>query len=82
MRKTVALVVLLAAAGSLLPGCYFAGRVFPTDPSGMKYPAHWAAETIREQTRETAASITGIPGLVGRQFRDCWRYMAHNPSDL
>jgi hypothetical protein len=80
MKRTHAAAVLLAA--SLLPGCYFLSKVVPTDASGMEYPARLAAETVREQVHNTGASITGLPAAIARHFRECWRNMTHNPSDL
>ena len=77
--RAAAATALLGAA--LLPGCYFLRHAVPTDPSGMEYPADWAAGTFRDQVDRTGDLITGIPGALADHTVSCWRNLVEYPGE-
>ena len=71
---------LLALAALLAPGCAFARRAVPLDPSGMAYPLRCFGGTLREQSGRSADLVTGMPRRLSRHGRECWRNLTTDTS--
>lgn len=79
MKRAPSLPAAVLAAAALLPGCAFASRVVPLDPSGMAYPARRAAATVSDQVHRTGAAVTGAPAALGRHCAECWKNLTVDP---